>query len=144
MELKEIGPEDVAEVQLLIESDPGYTERITGYPPGQADAESLLMARPEGLSEDAKVVLGVWEDDQLVAVVDLLRGYPTGHTGFIGLLEVHGGPPGAGSGRRGVQVGGGLRRDGLAGGEDVAVGGGGYQRGGGCGVLAAARVRADW
>jgi GNAT superfamily N-acetyltransferase len=98
MELKQIGPEEVAEVQRLIESDPGYTERITGYPPGQADAESLLMGRPEGLSEDAKVLLGVWESDQLVAVVDLLRGYPTGHTGFIGLLEVHGDHQGRGVG----------------------------------------------
>jgi ribosomal protein S18 acetylase RimI-like enzyme len=98
MELKEIGPEDLAEVQRLIESDPGYTERITGYPPGQADAESLLMGRPEGLSEDAKVVLGVWEGDQLVALVDLLRGYPTGHIGFIGLLEVHGDHQGRGVG----------------------------------------------
>ncbi|WP_246486889.1 GNAT family N-acetyltransferase [Kribbella qitaiheensis] len=50
--------------------------------------------RPESVAEDAKVVLGVWDGDQLVAVVDLLRGYPNGHTGFIGLLQVHGGRQG--------------------------------------------------
>ena len=75
-------------LQELIESDPGYTERITGYPPGPADAQSLLMMRPEGLPEEAKVVLGAFVTN-LVAVVDLLRGYPNDHTAFIGLLEVH-------------------------------------------------------
>ena len=43
-------------VQELIESDPGYTERITGYPPGSSDAQSLLMMRPESIPEDAKLV----------------------------------------------------------------------------------------
>jgi RimJ/RimL family protein N-acetyltransferase len=98
MELKVITLDDVERVQALIESDPGYTERITGSPPGQADAQSLLMMRPEGLAEDAKVVLAVWEGEQLVAVVDLVRGHPNEHTGFIGLLEVHGDHQGRGVG----------------------------------------------
>jgi len=90
VELRAIEPGDVPAVQALIESDPGYTERVTGYPPGPADAQSLLMMRPEGLPEDAKVVLGAWTDDGLVALVDLLRGYPETGTVFIGLLQVHG------------------------------------------------------
>lgn len=98
MNLREISPDDVGAVQELIESDPGYTERITGYPPGQADAQSLLMMRPDGLPEEAKRVLGLWDGGQVVAVVDLLRGYPNGHTAFIGLLEVHGEHRGRGAG----------------------------------------------
>ncbi|HZX06752.1 hypothetical protein [Kribbella sp.] len=88
--LRVIGPGDVDAVQGLIESDPGYTERITGYPPGAADAQSLLMMRPEGLAEGAKVVLGAFDGQGLVAVVDLLRGYPKDGTAFIGLLQIHG------------------------------------------------------
>jgi len=98
MKLEVITPGDVPRVQALIESDPGYTERITGYPPGPADAQSLLMMRPEGLPEDAKDVLGVWEQEQLVAVVDLLRGFPNDHTAFIGLLQVQGDHQGRGIG----------------------------------------------
>jgi ribosomal protein S18 acetylase RimI-like enzyme len=90
VELRAVEPDDVDAVQELIESDPGYTERITGYPPGSSDAQSLLMMRPESIPEDAKLVLGAWENDELVAVVDLLRGYPNESTAFIGLLEVHG------------------------------------------------------
>ncbi|TDU89443.1 acetyltransferase (GNAT) family protein [Kribbella voronezhensis] len=104
MRLAEITGDDVGAVQELIESDAGYTERITGYPPGAADAQSLLMMRPEGIAEDAKVVLGLWDGEQLVAVVDLLRGYPNGHTGFIGLLEVHGGHRGEGAGRTAYEL----------------------------------------
>lgn len=87
--LRPIEPGDVDALQELIESDPGYTERITGYPPGPADAQSLLMMRPEGLPEEAKLVLGAFLANRLVAVVDLLRGYPNDHTAFIGLLQVH-------------------------------------------------------
>jgi uncharacterized protein len=56
--LRPVTPDDVDALQELIESDSGYTGRITGYPPGPADAQSLLMMRPEGLAEDAKLVLG--------------------------------------------------------------------------------------
>ncbi|MGW1343281.1 GNAT family N-acetyltransferase [Kribbella sp. NPDC002412] len=96
--LRPIEPADVDALQELIESDSGYTERITGYPPGESDAQSLLMMRPEHLPEDAKLVLGAFQDDHLVAVVDLLRGYPNDHTAFIGLLEVHWNSQGTGLG----------------------------------------------
>jgi ribosomal protein S18 acetylase RimI-like enzyme len=98
MKLREITPDDVGAVQALIESDPGYTEWITGYPPGEADAQSLLMMRPDGLAEEQKVVLGVFDDQELTAVVDLLRGYPNERTAFIGLLEVHKNHQGRGTG----------------------------------------------
>jgi hypothetical protein len=87
LELREIEPDDVDAVQELIESDSGYTERITGYLPGSSDAQSLLMMRPDNFPEDRKVVLGAWAAGGLVAVVDLLRGYPNDRTVFIGLLE---------------------------------------------------------
>ncbi|TDO35874.1 acetyltransferase (GNAT) family protein [Kribbella sp. VKM Ac-2527] len=99
MEIRAIGIDDVGQVQELIESDAGYTERITGYPPGAADAQSLLMGRPEGVAEDAKVVLGVFDGARLVAVADLLRGYPVEGKAFIGLLEMHGEYQGRGVGR---------------------------------------------
>ncbi|ADB29521.1 nuclear protein SET [Kribbella flavida DSM 17836] len=98
MEIRPVAPEDVEAVQALIESDPGYTERITGHPPGPADAQSLLMMRPDGLPEQAKVVLGVFEGNELVAVADLLRGYPDDGFAFIGLLQVHGDRQGCGTG----------------------------------------------
>lgn len=97
--LRPVGPGDVDALQELIESDPGYTERITGYPPGPSDAQSLLLMRPEQLPEESKVVLGAFAAERLVAVVDLLRGFPNDHTAFIGLLEVHSKHQGLGYGK---------------------------------------------
>jgi RimJ/RimL family protein N-acetyltransferase len=88
--LRELGAGDEAVLQALLESDPDYTVRVTGYPPGPSDALSLLMMRPESVPESRKVVLGVFERGALVAVVDLLRGYPAPEYVFIGLLLVEG------------------------------------------------------
>ncbi|MEU4192914.1 GNAT family N-acetyltransferase [Kribbella sp. NPDC026611] len=97
--LRPVEAGDVGAVQELIEADPGYAERVTGYPPGAADAQSLLMMRPEGLPEQAKVVLGAFTAGRLLAVVDLLRGYPDERTAFIGLLQVRWNHQGLGHGR---------------------------------------------
>lgn len=86
--LRELGAGDEAALQALLESDPDYTVRVTGYPPGPSDALSLLMMRPESVPESHKVVIGVFDGADLVAVVDLLRGYPRSEFVFIGLLLV--------------------------------------------------------
>jgi GNAT superfamily N-acetyltransferase len=96
--LRLLGPGYEAAVQALLESDPGYTERVTGGPPGPSDALSLLMMRPESVPEDHKAVVGAFEGDAMVAVVDLLRGYPTRAHVFVGLLLVDGSRQGSGVG----------------------------------------------
>jgi ribosomal protein S18 acetylase RimI-like enzyme len=130
VEIRPLGDGDVEAVQGLVESDPGYAERITGSPPGAGVAQELLTMRPPRLAAEAKVVLGVFEGDEsaagdggggrsvageeslaadsdrsaaagaeLVAVVDLLRGYPDDSVAFVGLLQVRGGRQGLGIGR---------------------------------------------
>lgn len=97
--LRAMGEDDVAALQELIESDAAYVERVTGHPPGPADAQSLLLMRPPDLPEEDKVVLGAWDAGALVGVVDLLRGWPEGDTVHVGLLQVHGEHQGRGLGR---------------------------------------------
>ncbi len=96
--LRELSSGDEDVLQALLESDPDYTVRVTGYPPGPSDALSLLMMRPESVPESHKVVLGLFDGDELVAVVDLLRGYPEPSFVFVGLLLVHGSRQGRGVG----------------------------------------------
>lgn len=87
--LRPIGPDEVDAVQAVIESDPAYVERVTGLPPGPADAQSLLLMRPPDLPEDRKTVYGVRDGDgALVGLIDVLRGYPDEATAFVGLLQV--------------------------------------------------------
>jgi uncharacterized protein len=100
IKLLDIEPDEVATLQALIESDPDYTERVTGHPPGPADAQSLLLMRPSDVPEEDKRVLGAWLKGSLVAVVDLVRGYPDEHSVHVGLLQVHGAHRRQGLGKR--------------------------------------------
>ncbi|HET6560808.1 MAG TPA: GNAT family N-acetyltransferase, partial [Marmoricola sp.] len=99
IELRAIDAGDVDALQALVESDSAYVERVTGHPPGPADAQSLLLIRPPALAEADKVVLGAWEGDDMVGVVDLLRRWPDPDTVHVGLLQVHGHHQGRGLGR---------------------------------------------
>ncbi len=44
--------DDVNAVQRLLESDPGYTEQVTGHPPRPSDVVSLLIGRPENMAAE--------------------------------------------------------------------------------------------
>lgn len=90
---------DVAAVAELINADPGFTQRTDGRKPEPDDAAALLRKAPPGVGPSDKVVLGAVEGDQLVAVVDLIRGWPTQGTTLVGLLQVHASHQGRGLGR---------------------------------------------
>jgi ribosomal protein S18 acetylase RimI-like enzyme len=81
-------PEELAALQRVIESDQDYALRVTGHPPGPADAQSTLMFVPEGSSPDDKAPFGVWHDGELVGVLDLLLRYPDDETVYLGLLLI--------------------------------------------------------
>ena len=102
LRLRPLNPDtaaDVAAVAGLIDADPGYTQRAAGRNPESGDAECLLRDAPPGVGPDDKVVLGAFEKTRLVAVVDLIRGWPTSGTTLVGLLQVHAGHQGRGLGR---------------------------------------------
>jgi ribosomal protein S18 acetylase RimI-like enzyme len=81
-------PEELGALQRVMESDEDFALRVTGHPPGPADAQSTLMFVPEGKSPDDKMVLGVWVDSELVGVLDLLLRYPDQETVYLGLLLI--------------------------------------------------------
>lgn len=56
--------------------------------------EEELVACPSGLPLSDKHLIGRWEQGELTAVIDLLRGYPNPDTAYLGLLLV--GNPGKG------------------------------------------------
>ena len=79
--------EELAAPQRIMERDEGFALRVTGHPPGPADAQSTLMFVPEGKSPD-DVAFGVWEHGELVGVLGLLLRYPDEETLCIGLLQI--------------------------------------------------------
>jgi ribosomal protein S18 acetylase RimI-like enzyme len=80
--------EELRALQRVMESDEGFALRVTGHPPGPADAQSTLMFVPEGRSPEDKAPFGVWAGDELVGVLDLLLRYPDSETVYIGLLLI--------------------------------------------------------
>lgn len=95
----DLGSGDVAALQWLLESVPGYAARITGYPPGPSDALSALMTLPPGFDPTHKHGVGLWDGAALVAFADVLLGYPDPAVLYVGLLIVHGEHHGKGLGR---------------------------------------------
>jgi GNAT superfamily N-acetyltransferase len=94
MELREyavrtMGPDDEAQVRALLESDPNFFMSTQGTPPGPSDALGLLTEMPEGKELRDKFVYLVFNGDSvLLAVIDLLRGYPKEDTWYLGLIFV--------------------------------------------------------
>ena len=81
-------PEEMAELQRVIEAAPTYAELITGVPPGLADAQSTYSVLPEGKAYDDKFVFGVYRGATMVGCADLIRDYPDRGTALLGLLLI--------------------------------------------------------
>ena len=79
---------EMRELQRVLEEAPTYAQRITGLPPGKADAQSTYSALPDGKSYDDKFVFGVFRGTDMVGCADLIRGYPRPATAMLGLVLV--------------------------------------------------------
>lgn len=75
---------DAALVQSLLESDPSYTQRVRGGSPAPGDGHQVLVGRPSGITNEDKVVVGLVHDDTLLALADVLRGWPKHDTAHLG------------------------------------------------------------
>ncbi|MFW6776001.1 GNAT family N-acetyltransferase [Nocardioides sp. CPCC 205120] len=96
-------PRDVAALARLLASVPDFSQRVSGRPPGEDDADAVLTAAPPGLPADRKHAVGLWADDdprRLLGFADLLRGWPSPESAHVGLLVTDGGLHGSGLGRR--------------------------------------------
>ena len=76
------------ELQRVLEEAPTYAQRITGLPPGKADAQSTYSALPDGKSYRDKFVFGIVRGTEMTGCADLIRGYPRPATAMLGLLLV--------------------------------------------------------
>jgi len=93
-------PADMGALQHVLEHAPGYAERVTGAPPGAADAQSTFTVLPEGKSYEDKFVFGIFTGKEMVGCIDLIRSYPTANSATLGLLLVAEQHQGVGIGRQ--------------------------------------------
>jgi RimJ/RimL family protein N-acetyltransferase len=87
-------------LQEVLEAAPDYSQRVSGGPPGPAEAQSLFSALPPEKSYDDKFVLGFYrEPHEIIGCADVIRGYPNRETAMLGLLLLKEEEQGKGQGR---------------------------------------------
>ncbi|MFN7709551.1 MAG: GNAT family N-acetyltransferase [Holosporales bacterium] len=78
---------DADVVQTLLDACQDYFMLCEGEP---GMAQALFMACPPQKSHDEdKVVLGLFHQDQVIGMIDLIRDYPEDGTWTIGYLLIH-------------------------------------------------------
>lgn len=88
-QITELTSKDARAIATLLQHDGGYSMGVNTRPSERTDVDDLLYSRPPGTAPDQKHVLGLWADDELVAVADVITGWPEQHTNWVGLLQVH-------------------------------------------------------
>ena len=89
--------EDLPALLALCESNPAYYE-LYGERPTLENLAQALRELPPGCCADQKVFLGFFAQGELVAVMDIVRGYPDERAAYVGLLMVDGAWHGRGIG----------------------------------------------
>lgn len=89
---------DIAPVYRLAKSNIRYYDTIKSVPTVESLTE-IISEVPEGAGENAKNFIGFYnKDDVLIAVMDLITGYPESNDAFIGWFMVDGEMQGRGIG----------------------------------------------
>lgn len=78
---------DLEQVLALYQTNPLYFEHFPPLPSLESLANDLVNC-PPGKSLSDKYFLGFWDKNNLVAILDLIDGYPTEDTAYIGLFMV--------------------------------------------------------
>ena len=97
--------DDEAAVQTLFEADPNYFKIVEGAPAGPTEFQNTITELAPGKSYEDKFVFCVLNpDENIVAVVDILRDYPEEGIWFVGLVFVARTERGQGLGSRLVEA----------------------------------------
>lgn len=72
--------------QIVLENAQDYLMRVSGEIAGPHDGEEVFKALAESFDRESKYVLGVYQEDTMIGVVDCLIGFPEANKSHIGLL----------------------------------------------------------
>ena len=98
-------PEDTLLLQALLENCADYSLLVTGHAPAPSAAASLLADCPPGKTRRDKRSIGLFTQQQeLIGVLDAVRGYPAADAWWLGLLLLDPAQRGQGLGQRVYQA----------------------------------------
>lgn len=84
----ELGAADQSRLSELCRLCSDFFELIEGQPGGPATAAEILGPLPEHVTSGTKRVFGIERGSELIAVVELLDGFPRRGEWYVGLLLV--------------------------------------------------------
>lgn len=84
-EIRPVEEQDVTPVLTLMQTDPAFFA-LGGKQPTAGSIRDDLVCLPPRCTQAQKHYLGLWKNEQLAAVLDMVEGYPRAHTLFIGLF----------------------------------------------------------
>ncbi|HFI0270511.1 TPA: GNAT family N-acetyltransferase [Streptococcus suis] len=86
-QVRKLADADLEQVLALYQTNPLYFEHFPPLPSLESLANDLVDC-PPGKELSDKYFLGFWDKERLVAILDLIDGYPTEDTAYIGLFMV--------------------------------------------------------
>lgn len=103
-DIRRLGSDDAAIFQQLYERCSDYHELVEGAPTRPTPAKDDLAATPPGRLLDDKIVIGIFDANTLVGVLDLFRDEPRPGEWWLGLLMLDPAVRSRGLGRRIVEA----------------------------------------
>lgn len=86
-QVRKLTEADLEQVLALYQTNPLYFKHFPPLPSLESLANDLVECPPGKFLSD-KYFLGFWEHNRLVAILDLIDGYPTAEVAYIGLFMV--------------------------------------------------------
>ncbi|HFI0563752.1 TPA: GNAT family N-acetyltransferase [Streptococcus suis] len=86
-QVRKLTEADLEQVLALYQTNPLYFEHFPPLPSLESLANDLVDC-PPGKSLSDKYFLGFWDKNNLVAILDLIDGYPTEEIAYMGLFMV--------------------------------------------------------
>ena len=80
--------EDIENIYNICKENPTCYDHMKSKPTIENVKEDMTML-PPGKTKDDKFFIGFYEKDQLIAIMDLITGYPNNNTAFIGLFMMN-------------------------------------------------------
>ena len=83
--IRRLNSDDISTVLQLCEGNPMYY-RYCPPAPSREGIEADMRITPPGITAEDKYYLGIFENQSLVAVLDLIDGYPEPDTAYLGFF----------------------------------------------------------
>jgi GNAT superfamily N-acetyltransferase len=83
-----LGSKNKSALQQLLERCSDYSLLVTGESPKPTAARMLLADVPPGVAPRSKLVIGIFDQDKLIGVLDCVRDYPSSNDWWLGLLLI--------------------------------------------------------